>query len=156
VHPQREPLVVGSNPKLDLVVVRPEYLDTESASGLALVAHELVHNWQRLAVPNFSERYAFTAEAISNRGLPPWENPYEAQAYTLERELRDILLGNGWPEGPVPQQLGEVKSGIKTAVTVLKWGTVIGASLLTFMAVQVALHPKEAAQAAALASRAAA
>ena len=71
--------------------------DFESAAGLALLAHELVHVGQFEEDPAFAEKYDVAARQTDP--LRPWENPYEAEAYEEERRIYCRLVADGRPKG---------------------------------------------------------
>lgn len=71
--------------------------DFESAAGLALLAHELVHVRQGEEDPQFPDKYDVAARNTPSER--PWENPYEAQAYEEERQIYCRLVAEGWPKG---------------------------------------------------------
>ena len=71
--------------------------DFESAAGLALLAHELVHVAQFEADPAFAEKYDAAAQQTPRDR--PWENPYEGQAYEEEQRIYCRLVADGLPRG---------------------------------------------------------
>ena len=95
----------GSKPALrvvgatigETIYIDPDFADWDSASGLALLAHERLHVQQQRTIPNFAERYE-EAQAGVSPGRP-WENPYEMEAYCLEAEVWYGLTGMGMPAG---------------------------------------------------------
>jgi len=75
----------------------PEYAKFDTASGLALLAHELVHVAQDEKDPDFANKYDIVA-----RQTPPdrpWENPYEMEAYCVEASVWRTLVAEGYPSG---------------------------------------------------------
>lgn len=83
------------------IYIDPEFADWNTASGLALLAHERLHVEQERTIPNFEELYARAQD-----GVPPgrpWDNPYEFDAYCLEAEVFYGLIARGMaPGGWVP------------------------------------------------------
>ena len=80
-----------------VVTLHPRFGDLETASGLALLAHETVHQQQFLNIPNFNDEYA-----KANRGIDrdrPWDNPFELEAYMKERDVFCSLVASGFPKG---------------------------------------------------------
>lgn len=71
--------------------------DFESAAGLALLAHELVHVRQFDADPLFADKY--DAAARQTPADKPWLNPYEMAAYSEELRIYCLLLAEGRPKG---------------------------------------------------------
>lgn len=95
-EPARSLQTVGMTIDRDIWLARG-HDDFESAAGLALLAHELVHVGQFETDPAFAERYDAAARQTSpNR---PWENPYEAQAYAEEQRIYCLLVAQGRPKG---------------------------------------------------------
>lgn len=89
----------GTNPGVDEIIIHPEFFDTKTASGLALIAHEMWHNKQRYDIPDFDAVFAHWAIETERRGLPPWKNPLEVEAYDFEERVRQQLLEQGFPPG---------------------------------------------------------
>ena len=87
---------VGMTIERDIWLARG-YDDFESAAGLALLAHELVHVRQSEEDPEFAEKYDAAARATpSDR---PWENPFERAAYNEEQRIYCALVAEGMPKG---------------------------------------------------------
>lgn len=74
--------------------------DMDTAAGLALVAHEALHQNQRVTVPNF-EALAFPEEEYRrlDAGEPIMGNKYEREAYLKEAEVYCELLARGYAPG---------------------------------------------------------
>lgn len=73
------------------------HADFETAAGLSLLAHELVHVEQFEQIPNFDKLYHQAAWAIPRD--QPYLNPYEETAYRTEVEVYCALLAEGYPKG---------------------------------------------------------
>lgn len=72
------------------IYIDPEFGDFETAAGMALLVHELVHVEQYLATPNFLAEYNRV-----NEGVPedqPWINPFEWEAYRIECQAYDYFI----------------------------------------------------------------
>jgi len=95
-EPARSLQTVGMTIHRDIWLARG-HDDFESAAGLALLAHELVHVRQFEADPLFAEKYdAVAQQTPQNR---PWENPYEMAAYSEEQRIYCLLVAEGRPRG---------------------------------------------------------
>ena len=79
------------------IYIDPDFADWNTASGLALLAHERLHVEQSLTIPNFEEQYAEAQEGV-HPGRP-WDNPYEMEAYQRECEVYYRLVSEGFPPG---------------------------------------------------------
>lgn len=79
------------------IFIDPDFADWNTASGLALLAHERVHVEQQRTVPNFDELYA-EAQAFV-RPNHPEDNPYEMFAYQTECSVFHRLVAEGVPPG---------------------------------------------------------
>lgn len=90
---------IGANPGPWQIVVHPDYYGTQTASQLALLAHELVHVRQREMIPNFNQVFTQAALTTKARGLPPQMNPYEQEAYLEEAKIKTALETQGYPSG---------------------------------------------------------
>jgi len=77
--------------------ISPEFAKFDTASGLALLAHELVHVLQDERDPDFARKY--DAEARRTPEDRPWENVYEAEAYATECVVYRQLVAEGYPAG---------------------------------------------------------
>ena len=75
----------------------PDYGDPGTAAGLALWAHELVHQEQIARIPNFMVQYM--NEAWRTPPDMPWLNVYEEEAYRTERDVYCSLVEHGYPPG---------------------------------------------------------
>lgn len=79
------------------IFIDPDFADWNTASGLALLAHERVHVEQDRTIPNFEKLYAEAqAQTPADR---PWLNPYERIAYETECRAYYELLERGLPSG---------------------------------------------------------
>ena len=80
------------------VYIDPTFVDFQSAAGVALVVHEMVHVAQYLANPD-----SFLAEYNrANQDVPdgqPWLNPYEWEAYSTETVAYCAMVASGVPPG---------------------------------------------------------
>lgn len=103
----RQPLkTVGMTIGRDIYLA-PTHADFNTAAGLALVAHEMVHVAQGERVPAFEEVYE--AAAMGTPPDKPWLNPYERPAYVEEARVYRHLLAEGYPPGdwvPLGVQVG--------------------------------------------------
>ena len=96
---------LGSKGKLKIVgatigqriYIDPEFAEWNTASGLALLAHERLHVEQERTIPNFEELYARAQQGVSPGR--PWENPYEYDAYCLEAKVFYRLIERGMAPG---------------------------------------------------------
>ena len=88
---------VGSNPRANEIHIHPEYYKPDTATGLALIAHELFHVGQRRVIPNFEEVFTIEAIRVERLGLMPWANGFEAPAYQFEQDVRARLIAQGLP-----------------------------------------------------------
>jgi hypothetical protein len=79
------------------IFLDPNHGDLETAAGLALLGHEVVHVNQGLADPRFEDKYA--VELRHTNPNRPWENKYELPAYTKECEVYWAKIAEGWPPG---------------------------------------------------------
>lgn len=95
-EPARSLMTVGMTIHRDIWLARG-HDDFESAAGLALLAHELVHVFQFEQDPAFAEKYDAAARRTPRDR--PWENPYEAQAYEEEARIYCRLVAEGHPKG---------------------------------------------------------
>lgn len=96
---------VGANPGPGEIVIHPRFFNTKTADGLALLAHEIFHVAQRERTSGFEERFTQAAIDTEQSGLPPWENPFEAEAYAFERQVRENLLRRGFPSGVLAERV---------------------------------------------------
>ena len=81
----------------ETIYIDPDFSDWDTASGLALLAHERVHVEQKRTIPGFDELYA---EAQGQTpGDRPWLNPYERIAYETECQVYYDLIAGGVPPG---------------------------------------------------------
>lgn len=97
--------MAGANPRLNLVVIRPEFWRPDHAQGLSLLVHEAYHNWQRQLLPDFDARYTSMVAQARQQGLPAWDTPLEKAAYQVEQEAYHWLVAQGWPAAvAVPHQ----------------------------------------------------
>ena len=81
----------------ETIYIDPDFADWNTASGLALLAHERLHVEQKRTIPRFEELYAEAQEGVS-RGRP-WDNPYERLAYERECAVYYRLIAEGVPPG---------------------------------------------------------
>lgn len=81
----------------DRILFNPSFYSDRTASGLALWAHELHHQWQMDTIPDFLEQYR-EAEAMTPPGQP-WANPFELSAYRVECRVYHDLVARGVPPG---------------------------------------------------------
>jgi hypothetical protein len=95
-EPNRSLQTVGMTIHRDIWLARG-HDDFESAAGLALLAHELVHVGQFEADPAFADKYDAAAQQTPRD--QPWLNPYEAQAYEEERRIYCLLVAEGRARG---------------------------------------------------------
>ena len=96
VEPYRSLKTVGMTIHRDIWLAKG-HADFQSAAGLALLAHELVHVGQFEGDPAFAENYDVAAQQTDSSR--PWENPYEAQAYAEEQRVYCTLMAQGYPKG---------------------------------------------------------
>ena len=95
-EPERSLRTVGMTLHRD-VYLEKHYANFTTASGLALLAHELKHVEQFEADPKFAQRY--DAAARNTPVSQPWTNPYEEIAYQEERRIYCQLVAQGVPKG---------------------------------------------------------
>jgi len=81
------------------VTVHPKYSDMDTAAGIALLAHELVHQGQFETMPDFDAEYEAESRYVDEWGLPPYENALERPAYEREVEAYLAALEAGYPPG---------------------------------------------------------
>jgi len=79
------------------VWIAPEFAKWDTASGLALLAHELVHVLQDQEDPNFARKY--DAEARKTPPDKPWLNHYELASYCQEAAVYKKLVAQGMKPG---------------------------------------------------------
>lgn len=79
------------------VILDPNFGKLDTAAGMALLGHEILHVQQGETIPNFEELYDQAAQQTDPDR--PWENPYEAPAYALECRIWHSLVAQGWPPG---------------------------------------------------------
>jgi hypothetical protein len=96
VEPARSLMTVGMTINREIWLARG-HDDFESAAGLALLAHELVHVAQFEADPMFADKYDAVARQTPKD--TPWLNPYEAQAYEEEARIFCLLVAEGHARG---------------------------------------------------------
>ncbi len=80
-----------------VVFLHPDFGNLDTAAGIALLGHEMVHQNQYVDVPNFEQVYG-----VENRNTPPdmpWLNRFEEAAYMKEREIYCQLVSEGVPKG---------------------------------------------------------
>jgi len=80
-----------------VVVLHPRFADLETAAGLSLLGHEMVHQQQFSTIPKFLA--AYSAAARDTPKDRPWENPFEFPAYEAERNIYCRLVADGFPPG---------------------------------------------------------
>lgn len=95
-EPARSLQTVGVTIDRDIWLARG-HADFESAAGLALLGHELVHVRQFEQDPTFPEKYDAAARRTPQDR--PWENPYEGAAYEEERRIFCDLVARGYSRG---------------------------------------------------------
>jgi hypothetical protein len=79
------------------IFIDPSFNQPQTAAGIALVAHEIVHVQQGEQDPGFESKYDLAAQDTDpNR---PWENPYEYEAYLKECQVYWDKVREGWPPG---------------------------------------------------------
>ena len=81
----------------ETIYIDPEFADWNTASGLALLAHERVHVEQKRTISGFDQLYA-EAQLGVHPGRP-WDNPYEMSAYQVECSTYYRLIADGVPAG---------------------------------------------------------
>mgnify|MGYP001558283201 CR=1 FL=1 len=81
----------------ETIFIDPDFADWDTASGLALLAHERVHVEQKRTIPGFDQLYA-EAQVGVHPGRP-WDNPYEMSAYQVECSTYYRLVADGVPPG---------------------------------------------------------
>ena len=74
-----------------------DHADFDTAAGLALLVHELVHVDQWKTDPNFDRHYQQMAAQTPDD--TPWGNPYEREAYLAERQAYCGYVAMGVPKG---------------------------------------------------------
>lgn len=82
-----------------VVISRDLASDMNTASGIALLAHELYHQWQYQTTPDLLDRYGQEQAWVEEMGLPPWINRYERRAYDFEARIYREALADGYPPG---------------------------------------------------------
>ena len=95
-EPVRSLQTVGMTIERDVWLAKG-HAEFQSAAGLALLAHELVHVAQYEADPAFAEKY----DRVAQQTAPdrPWDNVYEAAAYEEEARIYCLLVAQGYPRG---------------------------------------------------------
>ena len=79
------------------IFIDPDFADWNTASGLALLAHERLHVEQQRTIPNFDNLYAEEQQFV--RPNHPEDNPYERIAYETECRVYHALIAEGVPPG---------------------------------------------------------
>lgn len=79
------------------IFIDKAHADFNTASGLALLAHEKVHVNQNERIPNFAREYDKAARRTARDR--PWENPFELEAYREEADVFCGLVAEGWAPG---------------------------------------------------------
>jgi len=79
------------------VFIAPSHARFDTASGLSLLVHELVHVDQYERDQFFLAKYE-EAAAKTPDGRP-WENPYEMEAYLVERDSYCVMVAQRVPKG---------------------------------------------------------
>lgn len=79
------------------IYIDPRYADFDTAAGLSLAVHELVHVDQHERDPSFLAKYQKAAKSTPDDR--PWENVYEAEAYQAERVAYCDSVAHGFPRG---------------------------------------------------------
>ena len=82
-----------------IIRVHPNYYDPETASGLALIGHELYHQWQFEEIPELLDLYVVEEARVAANNLPPYANKYEWPAYAYEVDIYRAALAKGYPPG---------------------------------------------------------
>jgi hypothetical protein len=80
-----------------VIILDPGHADLSTAAGLALLAHEAVHQDQYENITDFDTVYE-----LEDRHVPadrPYENKYEYPAYMKERQVYCDLVKQGYPRG---------------------------------------------------------
>ena len=70
-----------------------------TAAGLALWAHELVHQDQERSAPDFMKAYNREERRRRMAGQDIMGNVFEAQAYREEARVYYALIARGFPKG---------------------------------------------------------
>mgnify|MGYP001601771272 CR=1 FL=1 len=81
----------------ETIFIHPDFANWDTASGLALLAHERVHVEQKRTIPGFDWLYAEAQQFV--RQNHPEDNPYEMQAYQEECRVYNGLVAEGVPPG---------------------------------------------------------
>jgi hypothetical protein len=91
-----------------VVVLDRRYAKMDTASGVALLGHELVHQEQYETIDNFA--FLYDVEARNTPDDDPFANRYELPAYRAERAIYCSLVAQGW------------RPGSWVPLSVLEWG----------------------------------
>lgn len=90
-------MAIGSSPWPGLIIIHPGYYNPRTATGLALIAHELCHQVQQRTIPDFSTLYSREENRRIMAGQEPRENAFERPCYEAEARIRQALMAKGMP-----------------------------------------------------------
>lgn len=127
------------------ITLLPSRYNLRTASGIALLAHELEHQRQFQRDPHAMDRYAIEQARVEANGLAPWENAYEKPAYRLEARVYREALTAGYPPGDHQPLL--ISRGLAAMEAEgeddLLWKLFVGGVLLTGLAINVVRFGRE-------------
>lgn len=102
-HPRSRParghLVKAASALPGVITIAPQRYNLSTASGIALLAHELVHQEQFQNDPGSLDAYDAEERRVKAAGLPPWANRFEKPAYETEARVYYAALDAGYPPG---------------------------------------------------------
>lgn len=81
------------------IVIHRDFFETDTAAGIALIAHEVYHQIQFARNPDLLDFYAEEEARVEALGLPPYENVFEKPAYLFEAQVYREALAQGFPKG---------------------------------------------------------
>lgn len=81
------------------ITIDPDFFALQTASGAALLAHEMYHQLQLQQDRNILSLYEVEDQRVQQDNLPPWANTFEYPAYLFEAVYYEIALRNGLPPG---------------------------------------------------------
>lgn len=81
------------------ITIHPDFFDLNTASGVALIAHEMYHQWQLQYDQSIFDDYQYEEQRRLSQGLPPWANRFEYPAYVFEAVFYELARRSGLPSG---------------------------------------------------------
>ena len=101
-------------PERGLILIAREFFNPDTAEGLALIGHELVHQQQFEEMPDFLARYQDAEASRLAEQLPFWQNVFELPAYQRQAEMEQEFQARGYPltKSLVPREFRETPGAV--------------------------------------------